>query len=245
MKLHAKAVLFDAVGTLITPRPSVAAAYHGAGERHGAQLPIDVVATRFAAAVKEYGASELAASTQPNQTYRTSEERERNRWRAIVGHVFPELTQDVTVLDNLFDDLWAHFADPAHWALFDDVPDVWQSLREQGITVGVASNFDRRLLAIGEALAPLGDCEHWFVSSLVGHRKPGPAFYQAIEDELQLPPDQLLLIGDDLENDYLAARRAGWQALFIDRSGAAAEHEDVEPAHRLSSLGELVEVLAL
>ena len=28
----------------------------------------------------------------------------------------------------------------------------------------------------------------------------------------------MLLVGDDLENDYMAAHAAGWQAVLIDRS---------------------------
>lgn len=238
MPRHVQAVLFDAVGTLLKPRPSVAEAYQAAGARHDVHLPLAEVQSRFDTALRE-----CLVEDQQHHDHRTSETRERARWQAIVEFVFATPTNEPETLKRIFDDLWQHFADPENWALYDDVARTWQELERQEIHLGIASNFDERLLTIAEHHSPLADCQHWFVSSQVGHRKPGPRFFAVIERELSLESDQLLLVGDDLENDYRAARAAGWHAYHVDRTGAQ-EHFDGDPAHRLGRLDELIEVLA-
>jgi putative hydrolase of the HAD superfamily len=55
------------------------------------------------------------------------------------------------------------------------------------------------------------------VSSEVGFRKPHPAFYQAACASLRVPPERVLCIGDDLENDVEGAWRAGLNGLLLDR----------------------------
>lgn len=240
-----KAVLFDAVGTLIDPRPSVAEAYHTAGQRYGTRLSLAEVQSNVGQAIRQY-----AAEDDVRHDHRTSEEREKHRWQTIIQAVFPDLADDVEIQSRLFDDLWEHFAAPANWVLFDDVADTWQRLREfrsanGPLILGIASNFDRRLLSIGQALAPINDCQHWFVSSLMGHRKPGREFFAMIEQQLGLSGEELLLVGDDVENDYDAACAAGWRAYLIDRSKPAASLAATNnDCPTLGNLGELLEVLA-
>ncbi|HVX63382.1 MAG TPA: HAD family hydrolase, partial [Pirellulales bacterium] len=78
-------------------------------------------------------------------------------------------------------------------------------------------------------------CRRFFISSQLGVRKPAREFFSAIEARLKLPPERLLLAGDDLTNDYEGARAAGWQRVLIDPGERCA----VE--HRIRSLRELPE----
>ena len=48
MSGNVEAILFDAVGTLLRPQPSVAEAYRAAGLRYGTQLSLVDVAASFA-----------------------------------------------------------------------------------------------------------------------------------------------------------------------------------------------------
>src|SRR5262245_27988040 len=106
-----RAVLFDAVGTIIRPEPAVATAYLSLGSRFGSQLTKDDVRTRFRAAM----AVQDAIDRDLHQG-RTSEAREYERWRSIVTHVF----DDVPDATPLFEELWQHFAQPKHWRLIDE-----------------------------------------------------------------------------------------------------------------------------
>ena len=139
---------------------------------------------------------------------------ERDRWHAIVAATFPEIAP----CDAIFCRLWDHFAQPPSWRLYDDVPDCWQRLIEAGLHVGIASNFDERLLGIARGLPPLDRYDHAFISSQVGWRKPAPQFFRTIETATALSPHQLLLVGDDWESDNLGATAAGWHTIYLNRA---------------------------
>ena len=79
----------------------------------------------------------------------------------------------------------------------------------------LASNFDERLLTIAPRIEPLSLAGHVFASSELGWRKPAPEFFREVEARLGHEPGELLLVGDDLELDVAAARRAGWRSLQI------------------------------
>ncbi|NIP84441.1 MAG: HAD-IA family hydrolase [Planctomycetales bacterium] len=206
-----EAILFDAVGTLIRPRRSVAETYHTVGRRHGFEVLPDVIARRFPRALRRQ--DELDAQS---GDWRTSEPRERQRWRDIVAEVFSS-AEGAGDLEALFADLWQHFAAPENWEVFEDVPNAWQGLNEQGRLVGVASNLDSRLADLAAGLAPLNECQHWFISAQLGVRKPGQQFFAQIERQLGLAAHQILLVGDDWQNDIRGARRQGWHTLLLDR----------------------------
>lgn len=225
------AILFDAVGTLMNPEPTVGVAYHAAGLRHGSQRSIAEITTRFQRAFAESESQDAIRGDG-----RTDEDREVARWRTIVSKVY----DDVASHPLLFDELWRHFSAAENWRLYDDAVAAWSMLAMRGFRLGIASNFDSRLRSICSGLPWPLDGATLFVSSEVGYRKPHVGFFRAIEKALALPADRLLLVGDTPENDYHAARAAGWHALLIDRED---RHTDVHHEHKLRSLAELASKL--
>ena len=141
-----RAVLFDAVGTLIYPVPHVAEVYAAAGRRHGSRHDVASIQTRFGQALARH-----------DDHAETNEQRERERWRNIVTEVFDDVTEDV---EPLFTELWNHFAEPTHWHLYEDVLPIWSLLHQRNIIVGVASNFDARLELICRGIHPLDELDH-------------------------------------------------------------------------------------
>jgi putative hydrolase of the HAD superfamily len=219
-----RCVLFDAVGTLIYADPPVHVVYAAAAGEFGLILDAATVERRFGEAFRKRYARSTA-----DDNYTTSDDIERSRWRGIVADVFPE----VAPCEPLFERLWNHFAQTASWRLFDDAAETVRRLRQCGLSVGVASNFDRRLFEICRAMPPLDRCDYYFVSSQLGFRKPARDFFHAIEQATGLMPQELLLAGDDWEADYLAAASAGWHAVHLNRSS------DVAAAVSMRSLVEL------
>ncbi len=222
--LGLRAVVFDAVGTLLRPEPAVGVAYAQAARRFGSTRDTAEVQARFRAAWQAEEARDRDTgglhANEPGGLrsgdtggLRTDEARERLRWQRIVAEVFPE----VSAQGELFAALWDHFADPGSWRLFDDVAETWRELEEQGLLLAVASNFDERLPGICQSLEPLACCRHVFASSAVGYRKPAVEFYARVAAVLDLPAESILMVGDDQENDVVAARQAGWTALLIAR----------------------------
>lgn len=224
-------VLFDAVGTLLYPDPPVAETYFAAGQLVGSRFSLTEVSQRFRAALRQHWSPPSGS-----QAGETSEQREQERWRAIVADVFTDVGERQ---EELFQNLWQHFADSRHWRLFDDVAMTWQELEAAGICVGVASNFDDRLVAILRDLLPPAVTSRLFVSSQLGFTKPSLSFFRAIEQRLQLAPEQILLIGDDPTNDFAAATTAGWQARWLVRDS----HSPPAP-HIIRSLREVPKMLS-
>ena len=51
--------------------------------------------------------------------------------------------------------------------------------------------------------------------------KPHPNFFHTIQQTLDLPAHAILLVGDDVRNDFLGAAEAGWQSVLLDRTGTS------------------------
>lgn len=208
-----RGIVFDAVGTILRPAPPFPVIYQAAARRLGIELDQAAIFAKF---VTAFGASDIY--DRDLLGYRDSEQRERDRWHDIVASVFAEYLSG-EALEILFEELFSHYGRPASWQLYDDVAACWNSLRQCGYRVGIGSNYDSRLQSVVAGQPPLNENDGLFISSLVGFRKPAREFYQAIADAWQLRPEELLMIGDDLLNDYQGAREAGWHSIFLDRDG--------------------------
>lgn len=218
-----RAVLFDAAGTLLYPRPPVFEVYARVAGQWGHVTPPEEVARRYRAAWSR----RQAAAAQDDG--RTSEAQEYAWWRSLVAEVFA----GAAALDRIFTALWDHFAQPEHWRVYDDVSPTLAALQAAGIPWYMASNFDARLEQIWRGHAALQGCAGLFISSRIGFRKPAAGFFSAVQQTLACAPHELLLVGDDLECDYHAARRSGWEALLIDRKG---RRQDADTIVRLDAL---------
>jgi len=211
---HTRAVFFDAVGTLLFPDPPAPAMYADVARAHGLTLSPADVRERFIAA---YRAEEAADS---EAGWVTSEERERKRWHRIVTETLAGVSDPQSCYEHLFQ----HFATPEAWKIAPDAADVFTALLDRGLTLGLGSNYDDRLwsvLAGFPELEPLRD--RVLISSAVGVRKPGRAFFHAVAEAAGYLPSQVLFVGDDLDNDYHGATAAGMPAVLLDPHGRHAE----------------------
>jgi putative hydrolase of the HAD superfamily len=208
-----RAVAFDAVGTLIHPDPPVAVVYADVGRRYGSTLSAADLAPRFRASFAEREAADRAAG------WRTDEAGEYERWRGIVTSIFADLSPVAAAA--AFADLWAHFARPDCWRADPDAAPLLAGLAARGVRLAVASNFDARLRGVLAGLPGLSDFGVVVVSSEVGWRKPAGAFFAALVGGLDAAPGQVLLVGDDLENDHDGATAAGLRAVLLDPRGRA------------------------
>jgi putative hydrolase of the HAD superfamily len=208
-----RAILFDAVGTLIHPEPSAGAAYALHGQRFGSRLEASVIRRRFGEA---FAAEEAYDAT---QGHRTDERRELERWQRIVRWVL----DDVSEAQACFDALYQHFAAPSAWRIEPGAGDLLRQLQHRGYLVGVASNFDHRLRDVMAGLGGLPPIPHLFISSEVGWKKPAVQFFDCVCRAIELPPQQVLMVGDDVENDVEGATRAGLRALLLDPTATSGD----------------------
>jgi len=221
-----RAIFFDAVGTLIRPVPSAGAVYAAMGERFGSHLDRATISGRFQTAFAGQERHDRARGL------RTDEARERERWQAIVR----EVLEDVPDLEGCFQALYEHFAGPAAWRSGADAAELLAELDHRGYQLGICSNFDHRLRPVLAGLPELSPLRHVAISSEVGWRKPSPAFFARLREMTGLRNEEVLVVGDDLDNDYEGARAAGLAAVLFD---PAREHAHLGQG-RIARLRELL-----
>ena len=222
MNAHPTVVLFDAVGTVIKPVPGVIEIYEQLGQAHGSQLATEEIKDRIQLARQKHFHLGATVPVSDKIDFRSSDQIERQLWKRLVLDVF----DDLPTAEALFDELWTHFDQHQNWQLYNDVDPCWKAIRERGWMIGLASNFDSRLLSISKKIPTLNSADFVFHSAGVGFRKPSPDFYRVVENSIrnQVGEVTILMTGDDLENDCLAPSNAGWKTQWLNRKG-----ENVEP----------------
>jgi putative hydrolase of the HAD superfamily len=204
---HIRAVFFDVVGTVLFPNPPAPTVYADVARRAGLNLSEEEIRKKF---IEVYNGQE---AIDRSAGWITSEEREQERWRSIVGATLHGVADPEACFIQLFE----HFAKPASWRVADDFQKVIASLVERDILVGLGSNYDSRLWQVLDGfqeLAPLR--ERTIISSVVGYRKPAVEFFQNVIAVAACSPNEVLFVGDDLENDYLGAMAAGLETRLLD-----------------------------
>jgi HAD superfamily hydrolase (TIGR01549 family) len=129
--------------------------------------------------------------------------------------------------------------------LYPDARPCLAALREQGLLVGVAGNQTSRAEQILRALELpvdlIGTSDGW------GVEKPSPSFFDRVVAEAGCPVEQVLYVGDRLDNDIRPAQAAGLMTTLIKRGPWGFILQDPEVADRclfqVSSLTDLPELV--
>lgn len=201
-------VYFDLGGTLLHPI-SVGEVYSRIGAKHGSKVDAKVALDQFRIAFRRQEELDRAAS------WKTDARREKERWHAIVRETLPDLID----FDRCFDELYRFYASADGWTLDTDAPSLLADLQRLGLKSGIASNYDERLFQVIAGVPSLARMTPIVVSSQVGYRKPAREFFHAMEDAAGVTRDRILLVGDDVESDYLGARASGMKAILLDPKG--------------------------
>ena len=197
------AITFDVGGTLIDPWPSVGHASAEVAARHGVHVAPEEITQRFVEAWRQRGEFEYT----------------KTGWAAMVDATFAGLTTTLPS-QSFFDELYFDFGTPKPWRIFDDVLPPIAALREHGTRLAVISNWDDRLCPLLESLELASAFEVILVSAEVGYAKPAPEIFQAAAVALQLPPAQILHVGDSENEDHHGAQAAGLQSRWVCRGSA-------------------------
>ena len=140
----------------------------------------------------------------------------RAMWMRFYEHLFTQLDPEIDH-QLLAEQLIAHYEDPHNWVPFADVQPTLQGLHERGIRIGVVSDWSRQLRPIlhGSGLSRWID----FVvgSADTGYAKPMQELYSLAVKRAQVPPQQIIHVGDSYQADVLGARSVGMAGALIDR----------------------------
>jgi len=130
--------------------------------------------------------------------------------------------------------------------LYPDVRPALERLRDRGLHVLVAGNQPVQAEAALRAMdLPVADIH---VSDAWGVAKPERAFFTRVVEEAGCAAEEILYVGDRVDNDVVPAREAGLRAALLRRGPWGYLHAERPEAARadviVSSLTELVDWLA-
>lgn len=57
----------------------------------------------------------------------------------------------------------------------------------------------------------------------IGHKKPAAAFFRYVLDDLQVLPENVVMVGDSFENDVQGALQSGLKAAWLTQTAQAGE----------------------
>ncbi|MET7321534.1 HAD family hydrolase [Streptomyces sp. NPDC005549] len=127
--------------------------------------------------------------------------------------------------------------------LYPDVRDALATLRADGLWLGIAGNQTVRAGRIlRELFTPdvdlIGTSDDW------GASKPDRSFFDRVAEVVPAEPDEMLYVGDRVDNDIAPARQAGMHTALVRRGPWATiqwpgEQAQKLPTFRVESLLEL------
>jgi putative hydrolase of the HAD superfamily len=212
------AILFDMGFTLVYFEPPQTRIIQEALRSAGVERSEDEIG---AAAAATWGAYYKDAST---ATFPATEEYDAQSQLALSRTLLARLgVHDDASLRTYVQALDASLDRPGAVRPYPEVPEVLDRMAAEGYRLGIVSNWSwnlrRRVVQAGLD----GRFEIAWASAYAGCNKPHPAiFHQALE-QMGLPADRALYVGDSYQHDVLGARAASLDAVLLDRDGTSVD----------------------
>jgi phosphoserine phosphatase len=245
-----KAILFDLDDTLIPERPAIEAGYAAVAERvWGASSPKRITALRTAA-------RELWLAGRPTAY---AERVHLGLGEALYGEFIapgPDAEALRTFVPTLHARAFEAVLPPEARGTSVELVEVWRTARMAALTrypetLDVLERWSARVpLALvtngasrlqRDKLAVTGLKPYFttvIVSEEIGVAKPDPAPFQAALRELDLPSDQVVMVGNDLDRDVAGARNAHIRPIHVDRHRASATTDVIADLTELDGLSD-------
>jgi putative hydrolase of the HAD superfamily len=210
-----RVIFFDAVGTLFGVKGSVGEVYAKIAREFGVEVEPNLLNDAFFDSFRQ--SSRMAF---PGADRGEIRGREFEWWKAIAWQTFDSVgvSDRFADFDTFFIQLYAHFATAEPWFIYPDVLPALEYWRQQGITLGVLSNFDSRLYVVLHAL----DLSEFFssitISTEAGAAKPEPEIFVQALQKHDCSADAAWHIGDSYSEDYQGAKSAGIRGIWLKRS---------------------------
>ena len=237
-------VFFDVGDTLVRAHPSWAAVYLSVFPRWG----IETSETDLQQALHEATA---AGAWDDAGEFEASEEASWARIRAFDASVLAALGHP-DVPDEFFRDIWRAFEARGSWHVFPDAVPVLESLHDAGFRLGVISNWLWNAPDLLHTLELAKHFEQMSISARVGFQKPNRGIFEHALQQMGVPAERAVHVGDSYRADVEGARGVGLRAVLIDRApGDAARFHGAEGAQHqrdvpvIRDLFELLDLLAV
>lgn len=207
-----KVIFLDAVGTLFGVKNSVGYAYMKIASKYGVKADEKLIDDYFYRAFRQ--SPPLAFPE-----FEPVERKEYNWWKNIAFNTFKmaDCLQQFSNFDLFFEELYQYFKTAEPWYVYDDVIPCLNEWKNQGITLGIISNFDSRIFSVLESLKLKEYFDSITISSLTGYAKPHPSIFLTALAKHQCKPEEAWHIGDSEKEDKEAAKAVGIQSFWLNR----------------------------
>jgi putative hydrolase of the HAD superfamily len=220
-----RAVLLDMLGTLVELRDPVPRLRAELERRTGIDVGQEAAARGFGAEISYYLEHHM-------------EGRDRESLEGLRDRCAQRMDEALGVEGLDRREVRAAMMESLEFAPFPDVVPALSALKELGIRLVIASNWDWSLPQWVEraGLDPLIDGTA--SSAVVGAAKPAPDVFRQALRIAGVGPDEALHVGDSLDGDVHGARAAGLRAVLLQREGEPAR--DVEVIRSLAEVPSLL-----
>src|SRR5437660_4136045 len=229
-----RVIFVDAADTLSHVKGSVGEVYVSLGRKYGVTANRDIIQQAFVKACD--AAPPPVFAVQDPQEIKSCE---RLWWFDVVHHVFYRAGM-FEGFDEYFDEVFAYFARPDAWELYEDTVSTLSELEALELGLGIVSNFDSRLYEILIGLGIDRFFESVTISSFAGAAKPSTTIFQRALQKHGVTAREALHIGNSPRDDARAAAAAGLRGVLLDRHGREAIPPDVVVIKSLSDVLTLV-----
>ncbi|NES95293.1 MAG: HAD-IA family hydrolase [Desertifilum sp. SIO1I2] len=207
-------IFLDAVGTLFGVRGTVGEVYGEIAQQFGVEVAPEAIEAAF---IECFQRSPLAAF--PGVSPAELAEYEFNWWRAIATQTFQQVGvfEQFADFSGFFTQLYDYFAIADPWFVYPDVVEALTGWQNQGIELGIISNFDSRIYSVLKALNLAEFFTSFTISTEVGVAKPDPQIFAIALAKHHCSASKAWHIGDSWKEDYQAATEAGLKAIWLNR----------------------------
>lgn len=123
--------------------------------------------------------------------------------------------------------------------VYPDTPQMLQTLKSAGFTLGLVSNRSRPCQEECETLGLLKYFDFAYVAAEVDAWKPNPQIFDRALDLIASSPEHIIYVGDNYYADIMGAQSAGLQPVLLDEKKIFPEAECAV----ISRLGELMDLV--
>lgn len=230
-------VFLDAVGTLFGVQGTVGEIYSKFAAQAGVIVdpqPLNQAFMDSFSAAPKAAFPEVAPQDLPQQEFQW--------WQTVAQQAFQQVGvfAEFANFDHFFQILFDHFATPEPWFVYPEVPQVLSQWQQQGISLGVISNFDSRLHTVLKTLELRDYFDSVTISTEVGAAKPQPQVFAAAMAKHQVVAHGAWHIGDSWHDDYEGAQQAGLTGIWLNREG----YQQSSPTGPKTEIANLLEIVS-
>jgi putative hydrolase of the HAD superfamily len=207
-----RVISFDVGFTLLEPAPSFGGILSKLAACRGYDCDPDMLTLRFFDAHHKYA----KLSRIEGKGMYACEERSKHWWDKITIKAYGRLINSDDA-QPLADQCYNELSKGTSWKLYPDVLPALRELSAGGYRLIVLSNWDSRLPGILEELGIAGFFQSVYYSTSVEFEKPDEPFFRYMLEDLQIPANSVLHIGDNLIDDLDGASRMGMHGMVVKR----------------------------